>query len=184
MKKIPTLFIREYEDHKIVNIKEEVTEGLEWVLKGEGVATRKLDGTCCMVQGGKIYARYDYKPGKNLPGNAIPCQEKADEITGHFPHWVLIANQPEYKYHLTAYENQKPLSDGTYELCGAHFNKNKEGILGDKLIKHGEIVLDDVPRSFEGIREYLRTHVIEGIVFWKDRTPQCKIKRSDFGFKW
>ena len=24
----------------------------------------------------------------------------------------------------------------------------------------------------------------EGIVFWKDGQPQCKIKRSDFGFPW
>ena len=24
----------------------------------------------------------------------------------------------------------------------------------------------------------------EGIVFWKDGEPQCKIKRSDFGFEW
>ena len=36
----------------------------------------------------------------------------------------------------------------------------------------------------EGLREYLRTHNIEGLVFWKDGEPQCKIKRSDFGFKW
>ena len=27
-------------------------------------------------------------------------------------------------------------------------------------------------------------HNIEGLVFWKDGEPQCKIKRSDFGFEW
>lgn len=27
-------------------------------------------------------------------------------------------------------------------------------------------------------------HEIEGIVFWKDGEPRCKIKRSDFGFEW
>lgn len=26
--------------------------------------------------------------------------------------------------------------------------------------------------------------VLEGIVFWKDGQPQCKIKRTDFGFSW
>ena len=26
--------------------------------------------------------------------------------------------------------------------------------------------------------------IIKGIVFWKDGQPQCKIKRSDFGFPW
>lgn len=183
MKKIPTLFIREFENNRIINIKNEVVPGMEWVLKGEGVATRKLDGTCCLVQDNKIYARFDLKPGRKLPENAIPCQEKPDKITGHFPHWVLVTDQPQYKYHRRAFNNQKPLEDGTYELCGEHFNKNKENIVGDKLFRHGEIILD-VPRSFEGIRDYLEKHVIEGIVFWKDGEPKCKIKRSDFGFNW
>ena len=42
----------------------------------------------------------------------------------------------------------------------------------------------EVPRTFERIRDYLREHKIEGIVFWKDGEPRCKIKRSDFGFAW
>ena len=46
------------------------------------------------------------------------------------------------------------------------------------------ITVLDVPRTFEGLRDYLEQHEIEGIVFWKDGEPQCKIKRSDFGFKW
>ena len=44
--------------------------------------------------------------------------------------------------------------------------------------------LFELERSFEGIRTYLETHVIEGIVFWKDGHPRCKIKRKDFGFPW
>ena len=32
--------------------------------------------------------------------------------------------------------------------------------------------------------DYLKEHYIEGIVFWKDGEPGCKIKRSDFGFEW
>ena len=51
------------------------------------------------------------------------------------------------------------------------------------LIKHGVVRLD-VDRSFEGLRDYLANHNIEGIVFWKDGEPKCKIKRSDFGFSW
>lgn len=34
MKKIPTLFERVYDHHKIVNILPNVTEGMEWVLNG------------------------------------------------------------------------------------------------------------------------------------------------------
>lgn len=45
-------------------------------------------------------------------------------------------------------------------------------------------MLEGVPRSFDGIREYLENNYIEGIVFWKDQEPKCKIKRSDFGFEW
>jgi hypothetical protein len=53
----------------------------------------------------------------------------------------------------------------------------------DTLVPHG-IDIIDVPRTFEGIREFLRDHNIEGIVFWKDGEPSCKIKRSGFGFPW
>jgi hypothetical protein len=49
---------------------------------------------------------------------------------------------------------------------------------------HGAEVIRECPRTFEGLRDYLREHKIEGIVFWKDGEPKCKIKRSDFGFKW
>ena len=53
------------------------------------------------------------------------------------------------------------------------------------MIQHGtsEIkILND--RSYEGIRDFLENAAIEGIVFWKDGEPKCKIKRSDFGFEW
>lgn len=192
MKKIKTLFTRVIEDHVIVDLLPEVTEGCEWVLKGEGIATRKLDGTACMVKDGKLYARYDLKskPGskkkRTLPEGAIPCQEKADEVTGHFPHWVPIeSNVNDYKWHKIAFENQPDLADGTYELVGVHFRNNPEHILsGDVLMKHGDIILEDVTRTFEGIKEYLRTHEMEGIVFHRENGDMCKIKRSDFGFEW
>lgn len=53
MKKIPTLFERVYENHKIVDIKPNVTEGMEWVLEGKGKATLKLDGACCAIINGE-----------------------------------------------------------------------------------------------------------------------------------
>lgn len=42
MKKMPTLFIRVFYDHSIIDTINEVTPGCEWVLAGEGVATEKL----------------------------------------------------------------------------------------------------------------------------------------------
>ena len=64
MKKIPTLFVREYENHKVVGITDKVTEGCECVLKGECVPTVKYDGACCAIINGVFYKRYDAKKGK------------------------------------------------------------------------------------------------------------------------
>ena len=91
MKKIPTLFEREFKDHNVIKILPKVHPGMEWVLEGEGIATVKYDGSCCAIIDGEYYKRYDCKKGKVPP---------------------------------------------------------------------------------------------EGLVFWKDGIPQCKIKRSDFGFEW
>lgn len=71
----------------------------------------------------------------------------------------------------------------TYEAIGKHFNSNPYGLEKDTLEKHGEKLLD-VKRDFESVKEFLREHYIEGIVFWFGGEPVCKIKRSDFGFEW
>lgn len=84
MKKIPTLFEREYKDHKVVKVLPKVHPGMEWVLEGEGIATVKYDGSCCAVIDGKFYKRYDCKKGKVPPEGFIPCCEP-DKITGHWP---------------------------------------------------------------------------------------------------
>ena len=103
MKKMPTLFIREFENHRVSRCLNEVNKNCEWVINGEGYATEKIDGTCCMIKDNKIYRRFDYKKGRNLPKGAIPCQEKADETTGHFPHWVLCKeDNPADKWHIKA----------------------------------------------------------------------------------
>ncbi len=186
MKKIPTLFERVFENHKKVDIKSDVVSGIEWVLAGEGIATEKMDGSCCAIMNGMFYKRYDAKRGKTPPVGAIPCGEP-DAVTGHWPHWVKVSLEDKGDiWHMEAYRNSngEELTDGTYEVIGPHFRRNPYGLEQDILVRHGERVLADVPRSFEGIRDYLKEHYIEGIVFWKDGEPQCKIKRSDFGFEW
>lgn len=183
MKKIPTLFEREYANHKVVGIKPNFTEGMEWVLDGEGVATIKIDGSCCAIINGEFYKRYDAKKGKKAPEGAIPCCEP-DEVTGHHPHWVKVdENNPADKWFVIAYQNTDNRTDGTYEAIGIHFQGNPYGLDCDILVKHGQEIVD-VERSFEGIKEWLRIHNEEGLVFWKDGQPKCKIKRSDFGFDW
>lgn len=180
MKKIPTLFKREFENHSIVKVLPEVTPGFEWVLAGEGVATVKYDGSCTMIKDGKFYKRYDAKKGKKPPTGAIPCQEKPDPVTGHWPHWVEVGDGPEDKWFREALDETE---DGTYETVGPHFQGNPYRLDRDMLILHGCEVIDCV-RSFDGIRDFLKQNKVEGLVFWKDGEPQCKIKRSDFGFEW
>lgn len=186
MKKIPTLFKRTFENHNVKDISPELTSpDLQWVLDGEGIATEKLDGACCAFIGGKFYKRYDAKKGKVPPEGAIPCCDP-DPVTGHWPHWVLVKeDDPSSKWFIEAKRTSVLpwITAGTYEAIGLHFNNNPYHLEKDILVKHGVVVLD-VPRTFEGIKEYLRENEIEGIVFWKDDQPQCKIKRSDFGFEW
>ena len=185
MKKMKSLFERQFEDHKVAKCLNKVQEGCEWVLAGEGYATEKLDGTCCLIKDNKIYRRFDYKKGRILPKNAIPCQQEADPITGHFPHWVLCEEaNPADKYHIEAFNKQKPLEDGTYELIGLHFQSNPYKLNEDILEKHGQRILKNVPRDYEGIKDYLKNNFIEGIVFYGEGGKMCKIKRSDFGFEW
>lgn len=187
MKKIPTLFEREFDERgKIKRVLETSNPGFEWVFDGEGVATEKVDGACCAIIGGKFYKRFDAKEGRKIPDGAIPCMPMRDPYTGHWPHWLPVDfERGADKWFVAAYKNSPWITeDGTYEAVGPHFQNNPYGLDEDCLEKHGRIVIHDCPRTFEGIREYLRTHEIEGIVFWKDGKPMCKIKRSDFGFKW
>ena len=139
------------------------------------------------MKDGKIYRRYDYKKGRTLPQGAIPCQQEPDSVTGHFPHWLLCTkNDSNAKYYLEAFERQKQnnLENGTYELIGKHINANPYNLDTDILEKHGNRILENVPRDYEGIRQYLEEHYLEGIVFYRENGEMCKIKRSDFGFPW
>lgn len=190
MKKISTLFEREFKDHKIVKTLPKAHPGMEWVLEGEWIATVKYDGVCCAVIDRQYYKRYDCKKGKTPPEGFIPCCEP-DTITGHWPGWVKVDEKnPADKWFVTAYEMTSmlenygmKLSDGTYEAVGRCFQNNPYNFTSNKLIKHGKEIIE-VERTFDGIKKYLSEHEIEGLVFWKDGSPQCKIKRSDFGFEW
>lgn len=189
MKKIPTLFKRVFNpyNHQILQTLPEVMPGLEWVIAGEGIATIKYDGACCAIINNRFYKRYDanIKRGRVVPPDAIPCQNAPDPVTGHMPCWVpCYRDDPSDRWFWAAYDNYRmEREDGTYEAVGPHFQGNPYNLMNDILIRHGknEII---VPRNYQGIKRYLETHIMEGIVFWKDGEPQCKIKRSDFGFAW
>ena len=62
MKKTVSLFQRNYDGDRLV--RDEIVPGAEWVAAGEGVATRKFDGTCCMVRDGKLFIKADARLGR------------------------------------------------------------------------------------------------------------------------
>ena len=189
MKKIPTLFKRVYEGHKIICITPEITEVCEEAfLRGD--ATIKIDGSCCAVIDGCVYKRYDAKKGKPIPEGAIKCQDEPDPITGHLPCWVKVdPRNPADKWFFEAEKFATndfayALLDGTYEAIGKHFQGNPYHLGHDTLERHGIRLVHNLNRSFESVRKWLETHNEEGIVFWLDGKPVCKIKRTDFGFEW
>lgn len=191
MKKIPTLFLREYANHRVIKVMNIVTPGMEWVLEGKGYATVKYDGSCCAIIGGKFYKRYDAKGRKKVPAGSIPCCDP-DPVTGHWPHWAPVDfDAPSDKWFAKALENSAHLRksptimpEGTYEAIGPHFQGNPYKMEYDQLEPHGKHWAHDVKPTFEGIRDWLEENEEEGLVFWLDGEPRCKIKRTDFGFDW
>jgi hypothetical protein len=183
MKKIPTLFTRIFDGRKIVAITSNITPGCEDAFYN-GKATIKIDGSCCAVIDGVLYKRYDAKYGKKPPIGAIPCCEP-DPTTGHWPHWVKVdRNNPSDKWFVRAAQNTPmQLYNGTYEAIGPHFNGNPYGLCDDILEPHG-VKNVELDRTFDAVETYLKNNYIEGLVFWLNGEPVCKIKRSDFGLPW
>lgn len=181
MKKIPTLFVRDPENRKLVT--QEVNPGCEWVMAGEGVATRKYDGTCCLIEEGKLYKRREVKDGKPVPEDFR--EANYDPVTKKRFGWVPVGDGPEDKYYWEAYGFSRPVpGDGTYELCGPKVQGNPEEYDRHFLIPHAHAhTYPGVSRTFEGIKEFLRTRKIEGLVFHHPDGRMAKIKKRDFSYE-
>lgn len=136
-----------------------------------------------------IYREDAIEAIRRLPNAGMHWFVSAEAVSGHWPHWVKCdPGNPSDKWFFAAdpqgiVRARHPEGIKTYEAIGKHFNGNPYKLNEDLLAQHGVDVIE-VERSFEGIREYLRTHKMEGIVFWKDGQPMCKIKKTDFGFPW
>lgn len=207
MKKIPSLFKRDYEGDRLIY--DEVVPGCEWVPKGEGVATVKFDGTACMARDGELYKRYDrkltragqrrFKQGQSLdvdrdfkpaPPDWEPCEPKPNEHTGHWPGWMPVGDGPEDKWHRKALDNfiaehgDAP-ADGTWELVGPKVQDNPHQLDSHQLKLHGLTRPRNAPpRDFKGLRAWFVPNEYEGIVWHHPDGRMCKIKRRDFGLAW
>lgn len=184
MKKIISVFQRNYNSDR--QVRNEVVSGAQWVLQGEGISTRKWDGTACRIREGKLYKRYDAKTGRQPPVGFEPCQDP-DAITGHWPGWIPVTNTSEDQWFNEGFVNYQAVygspEDGTYELCGPKINGNREKLSQHILIKHGDEVLMNVGCTFAEIKNYLKTADIEGIVWHHPDGRMAKIKKRDFGFE-
>ena len=184
MKKIPSLFKRDHEGTRLVY--DVVVEGCEWVQDGKGVPTEKIDGTCCLIEGGKLFKRYDAKNGRTPPAGFIPTGD-ADPVTGHHTGWLPVGEGPEDQWHREAFATIPDRESGTYELIGPKVQGNPYIQVQHSLIRHGSVLLGlDVPTDFHGVRDWLEEQPgIEGVVWHHpDGERSCKVKRRDWGLPW
>jgi hypothetical protein len=191
MRKIISLFQRNYDGDRLV--RNEVVPGAEWVQAGEGWPTRKYDGTCCMINNGRLFKRYEVKVGGKAPADFEPAGD-VDENTGKQQGWIPVGDGPEDQWHREAfynltkqYEMGSRFGDinGTYELVGPKIQGNTDDFPWHELVRHGATALNtNTPRDFDGLREWLRENsLFEGIVWHHDDGRMVKIKAKDFGLK-
>lgn len=177
MKKIPTLFLRDPDDR--AHVLSTVNPAAAWVLNGEGIATRKHDGTSVLIRDGAVFRRYELKPDKTPPPGFEPA-DRVDPNTGKQPGWVPVGEEPESKWHRQAIARQDNWDDGTYELIGPKIQGNPEGRERHVLVRHGSVPIPAAPRDFAGLQDFLLAHSYEGIVWHHPDGRMAKLKRRDF----
>ena len=186
MKKIPTLFQRDPDN--MARVLPEVHPACLWVLNGEGWPTRKLDGMCCAfvdidLARGIFVRRREVKKGKPVPEDFVLVE--TDETTGKSVGWVPVGSGPEDAYFIKAFSRFPGRPEpGTYELVGPKSQGGVEGYAEHTLIAHHDSDLriqEEVPRDFDGLRDWLEGKNIEGIVWHHPDGRMAKIKGRDFG---
>lgn len=194
MQKIPTLFIRG-EDWLVTP---QVQAGCEWVPKGEGVATEKLNGTNVLVvfhQDGhytvhkrtnptKEEKKLDIQP-RNIPASREePADKWIFEAVDSFMEGGMLDEllHPRGIYGPVWGEALGPKIQGNpYEL---------DSHIWIPFMPPFITVIPDCPRDYESLRAFLKDaesrafpkHRMEGLVFhtWY---AKAKIKKRDFGRK-
>lgn len=178
MIKIPTIFVRDMSKQPALVIPEWVP-GTEWVRDGEGVATRKWDGTSCLIRDGKLYKRRELRRGDVAPADFESLG--TDENTGKTVGWVPVGDGPEDRWHREALN---PGHDGTFELVGPKVQGNKDRFDKHTLVAHGYEQIECPARDFDGLKSFLSGAQMEGLVWHHPDGRMAKIKRRDFGLRW
>ena len=192
MKKIPTIFVRDWDGTigpPARFVLDEHHPDCEWVFAGEGVATRKYDGTCVMIRDKKRFKRLEVRGDKTPPVDFEEVQ--LDEETGKRVGWVPVGDGPEDKWHREAVFFRVPKDsdwdlgkDGTYELVGPKIQGNSENYERLCLIRHDTWATDtyvDAPTDYDALKAWLAERDIEGLVWHHPDGRMGKIKKKDFG---
>lgn len=179
MKKIPTIYLRDPEDR--AHVTDEINPECRWVFDGEGVATRKFDGTCLKKDEQRGWqARREVGRGKNPPENFV--LEHYDDVTGKKQGWILIEDSPFYKFWEEAIvlnygDNFEP---GTYELIGPKINGNPDNVEVHELVRHGQVKHDCPDYTPRELIHLCRLYNQEGIVWHHPDGRMAKLKVRDF----
>src|SRR5262249_52351371 len=129
------------------------------------------DGMNVKVQGGVLYKRQ--KPAEAVYDEASYVPARRDD--------------PADRYLFEAFDSAPSWPDGIYEALGPKIQGNPEKHDRHTLVRSVPFeswrLLEGVPRTFDGLRDYLAEHDIEGIVFQHPDGRMAKIKKRDFGLK-
>ena len=82
---------------------------------------------------------------------------------------------------------RKEFENGTYELIGPKINNNPERVEGHWLIRHGDDFAGfglelKFPRTFDEIKQVMKTFPYEGVVWHHPDGRMVNIKKKDFNF--
>lgn len=189
-KKIPTALVRSDVDR--TKVLPEVNPGCEWVFAGEGVPTRKWNGTCVMLdEHGYWWARREVKPGKGEPENYILVDY--DEVTGKSQGWEPMEQSSWNKFLIIALrlrdERGIGATPGTYELMGPKIQGNEDGFDNYVLEKHSEAPVIEalnfafpVPTVMLVLDRVSATQGIEGVVWHHPDGRMAKLKARDLRY--
>ena len=183
MEKIPTIFVRG-ENFRVVD---EVKEGCEWVFKGEGLATEKLDGTNVRLtirsgQCVRLEKRRNPTKKQKQVGIKDGWYVDADEY-GNEDKWI-------YEAMLSTDLSGWPNGEHSAEALGPNIQGNPLGLEKHVCVPFNIEIpsFEGIDRSFDGLRvaltelesHYSPSHLAEGIVFHHPDGRRAKIKRKDF----
>lgn len=178
MRKIPTLYQRNPENPR--ELLPDVHPDCGWVLAGEGVPTRKYDGTCVMFDGMSWWARREVRADATPPTGWV--REDHDPATGKSVGWEPIAQSSFAKAFRTT--DHEGFLAGTYELCGPKVNGNPEHFPVHTLVRHAAAEVVKVPDdlSLDTLRAWFQGPDwpgYEGIVWHHPDGRMAKIKKRD-----